>query len=192
MGIEPYDLIMAAVITFGAAAGYVSGITKMLRPVINLIISRYLFKFVLAGFTGMNEIKELIRKMMEAGVGKLVVNGSIPASVAEKLAGSKHVITAGEMFATYVASIAAFGVTYVVVRLLIGLVIGTVKSPKHKALYMLDKTAGFTAGALLAVALLVVAFMIITSMAYVGSPWAGGMLAEIHKTVIFRYAMKFI
>lgn len=192
MGIGTYDVIMAAVIVFGAVIGYTCGIMKMLRPVISLIISNLLFTYVLSRFTGMYEIKQLIRKMVKTGVGKLVVNGSIPADVAAKLAGTKQVITAEEMFAGYVASFAAFAVTFIVVRLLIGLVFKTVLSPKNKMLYMLDKTAGFTVGALLAVALLLVAFMIITSMAYVGSPWAAGMLQQIHETVVFRYAMQLI
>ena len=192
MDISHYDLIMAAVIVFGAVVGYMCGITKMLRPVISLFISRYLFKFVLARFTGMNEIRDLTKKMLETGIGKLVANGSVPADVAAKLAGSKPMMTAGEMFASYIASFAAFAVTYVVVRLLVGLVIKTITSPKNYMLYMLDKTAGFTVGALLAIALLLVAFMIIMSMAYVGSPWAGSMLAGIHKSVVFQYAMKFI
>ena len=192
MEIGTYDIVMAAVLVGGAVIGYMCGILKLFRPVISLIISRYLFTYALARFTGMNEIKELVRKMVGTGIGKLVVDGKIPAEVASKLAGSRQLITAEEMFASYVASFAAFAVTYIVVRLLVGLVFSVVASPRNKLLYTLDKTGGFVVGTLLAIALLLILFMIITSMAYVGSAWAAGALQEIHETVIYHYVMKFI
>ena len=192
MGISSYDMVLAAVIVAGAVIGYVFGFLKMFRSLISLILSRYLFVYLLARFTGMAEIKVMIRKMISTGVDKLVISGKIPSDVALKLSGTKQLISAEEMFAGYIASAAVFAVTFIAVRLLLGLIITTVTQPKNKALYVADKAAGFAAGAAVAVAVITVAFMVIMSMAYVGSPWAAKTLQGISETVIYRYATQFI